>query len=580
MIFIKNKTKKNFSIFFDPTDQKKLFKIISFMLIGMILELFGVGLIFPAVKVLTDNEFLTKIYNLLGIKALDTEILLLVIAIIFVIFFGLKNIYLWIVLKKYSVFINHYEAKLQTKLFKGYLNKSVSYFKEKNSSDIIINIKEISSYFCSIYISALMQLALESILQISILILLFYFSWQSTLPIFTLFGGFALIIFSYSKNALIELGKQRNELSKSQLLNVQEGIGGIKEIKLLGRENFFLDQFEKNTYSLLGASIKHAVIAGTPRFVIEFFAVSSVALIIFIYSTLGRSIAEILPILGLFFVCAYKIVPSLNKTLLLMNRVKFSTDMVDKTLHLLNEFKNEQVDFHKDTLRKKMIFKKKIELKNIKFKYLNREKIILKDINISINKNSFIGISGESGSGKSTLIDIIMGITNPDSGSIKVDGKSISESIKEWQKNIGYVSQNIFLIPSTIKRNIAFGLSDDQINEELINEVIKKASLTKFVDSLELGINTHIGEGGALISGGQKQRIGIARSLFNKPELLIFDEATSALDLETEREILNEISNLKKEFTLILISHRESSIKYCDERYLMENENLSKISGN
>jgi len=170
-----------------------------------------------------------------------------------------------------------------------------------------------------------------------------------------------------------------------------------------------------------------------------------------------------------------------------------------------------------------------------------------------------------------------MGITNPDSGSIKVDEKSINESIKEWQKNIGYVSQNIFLIPNTIKHNIAFGLSDDQINEELINEVIKKTSLTKFVDSLELGINTHIGEGGALISGGQKQRIGIARSLYNKPELLIFDEATSALDLETEHEILSEISNLKKEFTLILISHRESSIKHCDERYLMENENLSKI---
>jgi len=336
---------KNFSIFFDPVDQKKLFKLIYLMLIGMIFELFGVGLIFPAVKVLTDNEFLTKIYNLLGIKALDTEILLLAIASIFVIFFGLKNIYLWIILKKYSFFIRHYEAKLQTKLFKGYLNKSVSYFKEKNSSEIIINIKEISSYFCTIYIAALMNLALEFILQVSILILLFYYSWQSTLPIFTLFGGFTLIIFLYSKKALIELGKQRNELSKSQLLNVQQVIGGIKEIKILGRENFFLNQFEKSTYSLVGASIKHAIIAGTPRFVIEFFAVSSVALIIFIYSALGKSVLEILPILGLFFVCAYKIIPSLNKTLLLMNRVKFSTDMVDKTLYLLNEFKNEEVDF-------------------------------------------------------------------------------------------------------------------------------------------------------------------------------------------------------------------------------------------
>ena len=167
-----------------------------------------------------------------------------------------------------------------------------------------------------------------------------------------------------------------------------------------------------------------------------------------------------------------------------------------------------------------------------------------------------------------------MGIVRPDNGTIEVDGLSISSSIKEWQKKLGYVSQNIYLLPDTIKKNIAFGLPEDQIDNNLINEVIKKTSLKKFVDSLEFGIDTFIGEGGALISGGQKQRIGIARALYNKPKLLIFDEATSALDVSIEKEILNEILNLKKEFTLIFVSHKQNSLQYCDKKYLINNKKI------
>ena len=228
----------------------------------------------------------------------------------------------------------------------------------------------------------------------------------------------------------------------------------------------------------------------------------------------------------------------------------------------------------KKELSKKINFNKQIYLKNISFKYPSREKQILKNMNLIVQKNSFIGIGGESGSGKSTLVDIAMGIVKPDEGEIFIDNHSIHNSIDRWQKMIGYVSQNIFLIPNTIKHNIAFGLPDDEIDNDLINEVIKKCSLKKFIDSLELGVNTHIGEGGALISGGQQQRIGIARALYNKPQVLFFDEATSALDLGIEKEILNEISNLKKEFTLIFITHREGTLKYCDEKYIIKDGSL------
>ena len=574
------KLKKIYYLAFDSQDKKRLSKLMYFMFAGTLLELFSVGLIFPAIKLLTDNEFLTKSYSLLNIEALETEILLLTIVIIFITFFGFKNIFLWFVLKKYVVFLAKYEAKLQTKLFRGYLGKSVSYFKEKKSSDIIISIKDISSFFASVYLNALINFFLEITLQTLILVLLFYFSWQSTLPVFTLFGFLTLIIFSFSKKKLAKLGKLRNEFSQKQLLNIQQGIGGIKEIKLLSKELFFLKRFINSTDVLVEANIKNAMISGVPRLLIEFFAVCSVGLIIFVFLSLGKSIAEILPVLGLFLVAAYKMVPSFNKILLMMNRIKFSTDMVNRIVNLSVEFKNEEVDFDKNAIVEKMNFKRQLELNDINFRYPTREEQILSDINLLIDKNSFIGISGESGSGKSTLIDIIMGITKPDNGEIKVDGKSINDSISKWQKNIGYVSQNIFIIPGTIKHNIAFGVDEDKIDEQLVHEVVKKTSLKFFIDSLELGIDTHVGEGGGLISGGQKQRIGIARALYNKPELLVFDEATSSLDLETEKKILNEIYALKKEFTLIFISHRESSIKYCDRKYLIKNQKLLEISSN
>ena len=573
----KIKFKEKLNILFEIEDKKRLFVLVVFMFTGMILELFGIGLIFPALKLLTDNQFLSKTYEFLKIEKLESEILLLSIVLVFIIFFAFKNFFLWIVLKKYSTFLAKYEANLQLRLFKGYLNKSISYFKERNSSDIIINIKEISTFFSSVYLASLLNLTLEIILQLSILILLFYFSWQSTLTIFIIFGGLSFVIFKYNKKKLENLGKLRNKISNFQLQNVQQSIGGIKEIKIMGREAFFLNNFEKNTFSLADANTKNSIIAGSPRLIIEFFAVCSVSVIVFLFLFLGKSLIEILPILGLFLVAAYKMIPSFNKILLMMNRIKFSSDMVNKITKLVYEFKNDKKIKDNNENEYKILFNNEIILKNIFFKYPNRQHSVIENLNLVIKKNTFLGISGESGSGKSTLIDLIMGISTPNGGRIEVDGHSIKNSIKVWQKNLGYVSQNIYLLPDTIKKNIAFGLSEDQIDNDLLNQVIKKSSLKKFVDSLELGINTPVGEGGALISGGQKQRIGIARALYNNPRILIFDEATNALDFETEREILNELTLLKKEFTLIFITHKESSIKYCDQKYVMINKNISKI---
>ena len=564
------------NISFDLKYRKKLYFTFFLMLCGMILELFGIGLIFPALKLVTDQNFLDSAYKLLGIEKLEISTLLFLITFFFICFYGFKNFFLWIVLKQYSNFLSHYEAYLQSRLFKGYFGKPVSYFKEKNSSDIIINLKEICSFFSTLYISPLINALLEILLQVSILIMLLYFSWQSTLLIFLLFGGLTIFLYSHHKKRLNQLGIIRNKISTSQLRNIQDGIGGIKEIKLLGRELFFLRKFEKNTTELAQANAENSIIAGTPRLVIEFFAICSVSTIIILLLFLGKSIIEILPTLGLFFVAAYKMIPSFNKLLLLMNRIKFSNDGVKRVLNLLNEFNSEKKTDFKNNFFNTFYFNKDLKIENVSFKYSNRAQQILENVNLEIKKNSFVGLGGESGSGKSTLIDIIMGIQKPNSGKVLVDNKSIEYSIDNWQKKIGYVSQNIYISPDTIRRNIAFGIPEEEIDDDIMNHVIKKCSLEKFIQSLEFGMDTHIGEGGSLISGGQKQRIGIARALYNKPEVLIFDEATSALDVDIEKEILREIQNLKKDFTLIFITHRESALKFCDEKYLLKNKKLEK----
>lgn len=576
---LKNKIqnfKNTLEISFDTKYKRKLNYVILFMICGMILELCGIGLIFPALKLITDQDFLENTFKFLGVQSIELSTLLFFLTFFFIFFYGFKNFFLWIVLKKYSNFLSYYEAYLQSRLYKGYFGKSVSYFKEKNSSDLIINIKEICTFFSSIYLNSLIIVSLEILMQISILILLFYFSWQSTLVIFLLFGGISFFLYSHYKKRLNQLGLMRNELSQLQLRNIQDGIGGIKEIKLLGRESYFLNKFQKNTEKLASANTENSIISGTPRLIVEFFAICSVSTIIILFIFLDKSIIEILPTLGLFFVAAYKMIPSFNKILLLMNRIKFSSDGVKRILNLLNEFKSEKNEdiFNKSPNMSPLI--KDIEIKNISFKYPSRAEQILENVNLKVNKNSFIGIGGASGSGKSTLIDIIMGISKPNSGEVLVDNKSIFNSVANWQKKIGYVSQSIFISPDSIKKNIAFGIPEDEINDDLMNYVIKKCSLEKFINSLEFGLNTQIGEGGSLISGGQKQRIGIARALYNKPEVLIFDEATSALDLEIEKEILDEILNLKKDFTLIFITHRESSLRFCDEKYLLKNKKLVK----
>ena len=553
-------------------EKKKIFFLLLLILIGAILELASIGIILPAVKVFTDSEFLNQFYQFTGIPELNSESLVFFVMFSIVGVFAIKNFFLWTVLKFKSSFLSSYLGNLQIKVFKGYLSKNMSYLSNKNSSTIIYNILNLTGFFSSVYLDAIILLIIELVILIGILSLLLYYNLQITLVLIIIFGGCILAIYLLNKKKLKNIGRDRNFFSEKQLEDLQRGIGGIREIKILGKESFFINNFKTSTNRLVDANYISSIISGTPRLLIEFLAVFCLTIAITILTIEGKKLAEYLPLLALYLAATYKLMPSFQKLIFLMNRLKYSHHTAKQLLNLLPEvLVNENIYNIKGN---KLVFSSEISINNLSFKYPKTEKYILSNINFKIQKNSFVGICGESGVGKSTLIDLIAGLIEPNKGSILVDNVDIFKNLRNWQNVIGYVPQNIFLIPDSIKNNIALGLDSSEIDDKLLDQAIDKSFLREFIESLPDKENTIVGEHGSLISWGQRQRIGIARSLYNNPSVLIFDEATSSLDPETEENILKEIKLLKRNLTLIFISHKQSSLKSCDKVFYLKNKTI------
>ena len=304
-----------------------------------------------------------------------------------------------------------------------------------------------------------------------------------------------------------------------------------------------------------------------PKYIIEIFGIAVVISLIYFLLKINDEPKDIIPILALYTASAFKIIPSLLKIFSTFQNFNYLNPSLDNIYSQLNDYK-DLVDntFKENKVLKKINFDKKVEIKNLFFKF-SEEKILFNNFNISIEKNSFIGIKGDSGSGKSTFLNMISGLIKPQKGEILVDGVSIFENIQEWRNKLGYVSQSVFLIDESIKKNIAFGVEDSEIDYTKLDMAIQNSGLRNYIDSLNEKENTIVGERGIRISGGQKQRIGLARALYFSPEILILDEATNSLDKETEKNILTELLNIKNKITLIIVSHENEPLKISDKIY-------------
>lgn len=557
------------------------------VLISMALELMSIALVIPAVAFFFDDsisrdfptlyEFLITISPLRffenSVSFTDYQLALFGGLLLIFLIFLIKTLFLIYFLYLQHLFTNRLRVYLSTKLLRGYINQPYSFFLLKNSSDLKRYVlSEAGNVVGTSFV--LIQMVSEYFVLIAFSIFLLFNYFVPSTIVITLLVGLAIFYYFFGKEKLYEYGSNNHALEEKRFRFIQEIFGGIKTIKVFGLEKFFNKRFYESEKFQAGEILKYNLINALPRVLFEIVIIICLVTFIISFNFLGYSPQETLSALGVFLVASLRLMPSFNKLLIGHQTLKFQQKTINKvTSELINNTQNEKFNNLNESLRKKIVFERDIIVRDVSLKFLNRKEIF-KNINLKIKKNEFIGISGETGSGKSSLINLIIGLIKPNEGKILIDGKDLNFSNSSWHKQIGYVSQVLHFLDDTLKNNIAYGVEENEIDHYKIEECLRLSQLDKLVSKLDRKTETMIGENALRLSGGERKRIGIARALYLKPSILILDEPTNELDKITEDKILNLLGKLKSKMTIIIISHKINSFKYCDKIFKIENKKI------
>jgi len=568
-------TLKKINFLITKRQRKGLVKLTFLLFIGMILEIFGIGILIPTISILLDPEMIQESIYLSSIrekfsKFSDQSFIFLFLGFIVLIYF-IKSIFIVFLTLKQNRFLSNLTAYVSNNLFSSYLTQPYSFHLNRNASDLIKNI-QIEINYLHTFLVSLITLFIEGGFLIAILATLIYIEPLGAICIGLFYGLLSIIFLQFTKRKLNLWGDLRQELDSQVSRIALEGLGGVKDLLILGKINFYIKNYSEKNYLKGRIGANQGTISQIPRIYLEF--ISIVGLISFIITLLlqGKDSVGLITVLGVFVAATFRMIPSLNKIIAAVQSMKYylpSVNVVYKEIHGHFQINQDEVEFTK------VNFNNEIEFKKVNFSFKQNYPVLI-DIDLKINQGEIVGIIGESGSGKSTLVDLLVGLHKQTSGEILVDGELDFQLTKSWRNNIGYVSQSIFLTDDTIKNNIALGVNEDEIDEKKIHKLIKDVQLQSFIENLEFGINSMVGERGIQLSGGQRQRIGIARALYNQPEILVFDEATSALDNKTEKEVMKSIFNLKSGKTIILVAHRLSTLSDADVVYEIKNNQIIK----
>lgn len=538
-----------------------------YMFIGMALETLGIGLAIPAVALMTQSDFPTKspfmavVLNMIGNPGHDRLIVIGMLSMVAV--YTVKVLFLAFLAWRQAKFIFTLESNLSQRLFYGYLYQPYTFHLRRNSAQLIRNTIGQVAELAGVVNQSLI-LVTEILVLIGISILLLSVETVGALFVISIIGLAGWGFHRFTRYHILRWGKARQLHEGLRIQHLQQGFGGAKDIKLLGREGEFIEQYRLHNSSSTLISARQATLTALPRLWLELLAVTGLAVLVSIMVLQGKPTEALLPTLGLFAAAAFRVIPSVNRTLSAVQSIRYYLPVID-SLH-------EEVCLL-DTVKppwksgSHLLFKRELTLEHITFSYPSSNTPVISDISLSIPRDSSVGIIGDSGAGKSTIVDIILGLLTPDMGTIKIDGIDIQTNLRGWQDQIGYVPQTIYLTDDTIRRNVAFGLPNDKINDSYVWNAICSAQLEQFVNGLPKGLDTLVGERGIRLSGGQRQRIGIARALYHSPSVLVLDEATSSLDTETERGVMDAVSALKGDKTLIIVAHRLTTVEHCDRLF-------------
>lgn len=550
------------------------------MAMGAAAETIGLGLVIPYIGLISDPSWSEKSRVLKWFTELNLfssrQQFLLGFGLFIALFYVGKNTYLGLLNYSQNVFLFNKQAKLSKKILQIYLDQPYSFHLQRNSSELIINVNLISNVVQGV-LTPLFAIIIESLVTAFIITALIAMSPGMAIFVSVSLGLVTFLFYQTFRKKLRNLGQEKHRLESLMHKWILQGLNGIKEVKVLGRESFFVDSYMASASEFVKSARFSASMSGLPRLLLEPVGVCGLVLLvsITIWNNSGDT-AKTLPTLALLTLALNRLLPSLSKIVGHMTVMRHCSGEVDSLLEELSRLTDPKLVKHSDlkpasNARPESIeLKKEIELRNISFRYEGTDRDVLQNVSMSIKKGQSVGFVGPSGAGKSTLVDLILGLLKADSGTIEVDGRDIQSNIGAWQRSVGYIPQSIYLIDDSIRRNVAFGVLDKDINDESVWKALRASQLEEYVRSLPEGLDTKVGERGVRMSGGQRQRVGIARALYHDPVLLVLDEATSALDADTEREVTKAIESLAGERTLIVIAHRLSTIKKCNHVYKVE----------
>jgi ATP-binding cassette, subfamily B, bacterial PglK len=556
-------------------DTKKLPWLLVLFFMVSFLDIAGIGIIGPYISMVLEPDAAKDIFGPY-IKWFDLPSdaysLLMIMSFVLLGIFFIKTISaIWI---NYIIinFTTVLRIRLSTRLMNSYQSLPYVKYIRRNSSEYIHATQNLAEMYATGFMQIGLKMVSDGIVALVILVMLAITDFKAFFLLSFLLGLFVVSYDRLFRKKIKLYGVKQNLASLEMIKGIHEGLEGLKEIRVLGHESYFLNKVKNGVTKSSEYSMYRTVLSSIPRYLIEFLLVLFIVLLVILTMMTKGSLTELLPTLAIFGIASLRLLPIVN---ILSNGVitfRFHRDGVSRLYNDNLDLPNDELGYESSlgdlTKAEKTLNPfETLKIKNVSFTYPNAKKEALKHINLTIKRGDSIGIMGESGSGKTTLIDTILGLLVPDSGEIYFNDVSLTKEMNNWHKHIAYLPQEVFLIDDKLKSNVALGVDEQNIDIKLLDQSLKKASLISLIEQLPDGVNTVLGERGVRLSGGQRQRIALARAFYHKRDILIMDESTSALDNETEKEIINEIKNLKGDVTMIVIAHRISTLENCDTVY-------------
>jgi ABC-type multidrug transport system fused ATPase/permease subunit len=502
-----------------------------------------------------------------GFGAMSREQLVVYGLLALVLIYVVKGAFLAFLAWRKLRFVFGLQAQMSRRLFAGYMRQPYVFHLQRNSAELIRNALGEVHFLTQHGLIEALRFVAESLVVIGIIALLLYIEPVGagvSIATLLLFGGG---FYWLTRKAMLRWGEARQHHERMRLQHLQEGLGGVKDVRLLGREDRFIDRYGEHADGFARVGRMQNTVQELPRLMLEVMAVGALAALVITLISRGNPLNSLLPTVGLFAAAAFRIMPSVNRIMTAIQVMRHALPVVTTLASELEALAPQEAPGSGSQIE----LKRELRVEDVNFSYPSTEAPALHDISLEIHAGESIGFVGGSGSGKSTLIDVILGLLAPQRGVIRVDGVDVRENLRSWQDHIGYVRQHIYLTDDSLRRNIAFGLRDADIDNQAVQRALRAAQLEDFVASLPQGLDTLVGERGVRLSGGQLQRIGIARALYHDPSVLVLDEATSALDTATEREVMSAVRALHGEKTVIIVAHRLTTVADCDRLYRLEN---------